>query len=169
MKQTIVNEIMPTVGPVLVAAIMGVFVAIVKSVADVTIKYVCKKKEVIEQKLQLDKHVEEIETAKQIWSIVEEKYRITDNIKDLVKSKADEFDELMLKKIPYLTKNEVEDLRQAIAGKVNEGRELLNKDTLKQQATDLVNKNNALETENTELKNKLAAISNYVPKEEQGQ
>ncbi len=149
--------------------VVGVLVAIIKSVGDVAIEYIAKKKQVVEQRLQLDKHVEEIETAKQIWNIVEEKYRITDNIKDLTKSKSDMFDKLLLEKIPYLTEDEVKMLRQAIAGEVNKGKAMLNEDNLKQQATDLVNKNNALETENTELKNKLAAISNYVPKEEQGQ
>ncbi|MDQ0149115.1 cobalt ABC transporter permease [Eubacterium multiforme] len=166
MKETIVNEIIPSVGPVLIAAIMGVFVAIVKSVADVIIKYVGKKKEVVEQRLQLDKHIEEVETAKQVWNIVEEKYRITDNIKQLVKSKADEFDKLLLEKIPYLNEKDVKELRLAIAGKVNEGREMLNKDSINKQAKELVDKNSKLETENIELKNKLAAISNYVPTED---
>lgn len=57
----------------------------------------------VEQKLKIAQHEEEIKTAKQIWNIVEEKYRITDNIKDLAKSKADYFYKLLLEKIPYLT------------------------------------------------------------------
>lgn len=147
--------------------VVGVLVAIIKSVGDVAIEYIAKKKQVVEQRLQLDKHIEEIETAKQIWNIVEEKYRITDNIKDLAKSKADMFDKLLLEKIPYLTKDEVNQLRQALAGEINKGKAMLNEDNLKQQATELVNKNNDLEIENAELKNKLAAISNYVPTEQQ--
>ena len=147
--------------------ITGILVALIKSVGDVVIEYIAKKKQVVEQRLQLDKHIEEIETAKQIWNIVEEKYRITDNIKDLAKSKADEFDKLLLEKIPYLTKDEVNQLRQALAGEINKGKGMLNEDNLKQQATELVNKNNALEIENEELKNKLSAISNYVPTEQQ--
>ncbi|BDU93631.1 cobalt ABC transporter permease [Clostridium perfringens] len=92
--------------PILTAltlGIVGVILAIIKSVGDVTIQYIAKKKEMVEQKLKLDQHEEEIKTAKQIWNIVEEKYRITDNIKDLAKSKADYFDKLLLEKIPYLT------------------------------------------------------------------
>ena len=148
--------------------VVGILVAIIKSVGDVAIEYIGKKKQVVEQRLQLDKHVEEIETAKQVWNIIEEKYRITDNIKDLAKSKADAFDKLLLEKIPYLTEEQVKMLRQAIAGEVNKGKAMLNEDNLKQQATELVNKNNALENENATLKNKLAAISNFVPTE-QGQ
>lgn len=146
--------------------ITGVLVAIIKSVGDVIIEYIAKKKEVVEQRLQLDKHVEEVETAKQIWNIVEEKYRITDNITNLAKSKADMFDKLLLEKIPYLTEDEVKQLRQALAGEINKGKALLNEDDLKKQAQDLVTKNATLEQENAELKNKLNAISNYVPQEQ---
>lgn len=147
--------------------ITGVLVAIIKSVGDVIIEYIAKKKEVVEQRLQLDKHVEEVETAKQVWNIVEEKYRITDSITNLTKSKADMFDKLLLEKIPYLTEDEVKQLRQALAGEINKGKALLNEDDLKKQAQDLVTKNATLEQENTELKNKLNAISNYVPQEQQ--
>ena len=146
--------------------ITGVLVAIIKSVGDVIIEYIAKKKEVVEQRLQLDKHVEEVETAKQIWNIVEEKYRITDNITNLAKSKADMFDKLLLEKIPYLTEDEVKQLRQALAGEINKGKALLNEDDLKKQAQDLVTKNATLEQENAELKNKLNAISNFVPQEQ---
>ena len=146
--------------------VVGILVAIIKSVGDVAIEYKKKKKDVVEQRLQLDKHVEEIETAKTIWNIIEEKYRITDNIENLAKSKADAFDKLLLRKIPYLTEDQVKDLRLAIAGEINKGKQLLNESTLKDQAKELVNKNTTLEQENAELKNKLNRISQVVPVEQ---
>lgn len=148
--------------------VVGILVAIIKSVGDVSIEYIGKKKQIVEQRLQLDKHVEEIETAKTIWNIIEEKYRITDNIENLAKSKSDAFDKLLLEKIPYLTESQVKDLRLAIAGEINKGKQLLNESTLKDQAKELVNKNTTLEQENAELKNKLNRISQVVPVE-QGQ
>lgn len=147
--------------PILTAltlGIVGVILAIIKSVGDVTIQYIAKKKEMVEQKLKLDQHEEEIKTAKQIWNIVEEKYRITDNIKDLAKSKADYFDKLLLEKIPYLTGEQVKMLRQAIAGEVNKGKKQLFEDSLKQQATQLVEENEKLKLLNAETENKLAAV-----------
>ncbi|MGV2803902.1 cobalt ABC transporter permease [Clostridium perfringens] len=147
--------------PILTAltlGIVGVILAIIKSVGDITIQYIAKKKEMVEQKLKLDQHEEEIKTAKQIWNIVEEKYRITDNIKDLAKSKADYFDKLLLEKIPYLTKEQVKMLRQAIAGEVNKGKKQLFEDSLKQQATQLVEENEKLKLLNAETENKLAAV-----------
>ncbi|MBI6030947.1 cobalt ABC transporter permease [Clostridium perfringens] len=147
--------------PILTAltlGIVGVILAIIKSVGDVTIQYIAKKKEMVEQKLKLDQHEEEIKTAKQIWNIVEEKYRITDNIKDLAKSKADYFDKLLLEKIPYLTEEQVKMLRQAIAGEVNKGKKQLFEDSLKQQANKLVEENEKLKLLNAETENKLAAV-----------
>lgn len=147
--------------PILTAltlGIVGVILAIIKSVGDVTIQYIAKKKEMVEQKLKLDQHEEEIKTAKQIWNIVEEKYRITDNIKDLAKSKADYFDKLLLEKIQYLTEEQVKMLRQAIAGEVNKGKKQLFEDSLKQQATQLVEENEKLKLLNAETENKLAAV-----------
>ncbi|EHR9039691.1 cobalt ABC transporter permease [Clostridium perfringens] len=147
--------------PILTAltlGIVGVILAIIKSVGDVTIQYIAKKKEMVEQKLKLDQHEEEIKTAKQIWNIVEEKYRITDNIKDLAKSKADYFDKLLLEKIPYLTEDQIKMLRQAIAGEVNKGKKQLFEDSLKQQATQLVKENEKLKLLNAETENKLAAV-----------
>lgn len=155
----------PILGAIAIG-VVGILVAIIKSVGDVSIEYIGKKKQIVEQRLQLDKHVEEIETAKTIWNIIEEKYRITDNIENLAKSKADAFDKLLLEKIPYLTENQVKDLRLAIAGEINKGKQLLNESTLKDQAKELVNKNTTLEQENAELKNKLNRISQVVPVEQ---
>ena len=142
----------------LTLGIVGVILAIIKSVGKVTIQYIAKKKEMVEQKLKLDQHEEEIKTAKQIWNIVEEKYRITDNIKDLAKSKADYFDKLLLEKIPYLTEDQIKMLRQAIAGEVNKGKKQLFEDSLKQQANKLVEENEKLKLLNAETENKLAAV-----------
>ncbi|EHA6441859.1 coiled-coil domain-containing protein [Clostridium perfringens] len=161
------DNILEPILTALTLGIVGVILAIIKSVGNIAIEYIAKKKEVVEQKLQLDKHEEEIKIAKQIWNIVEEKYRITDNITNLANSKANEFDKLLLKKIPYLSKNEIEDIRQALAGEINKGKTLLNEDNLKKQAKDLANKNSELERENTELKNKLNNISSIAPIKEQ--
>ncbi|MBI6030929.1 cobalt ABC transporter permease [Clostridium perfringens] len=152
------EKILDPILAALTLGIVGVLVAIIKSVGDVTIQYIAKKKEMVEQKLKLDKHEEEFKTAQQVWNIVEEKYRITDNIKDLAKSKADEFDKLLLEKIPYLTEEQVKMLRQALAGEYNKGKAMLNEDSLKQQATQLVEENEKLKLLNAETENKLAAV-----------
>ncbi|WP_346980386.1 cobalt ABC transporter permease [Clostridium perfringens] len=152
------DKILEPVLGALALGIVTVFVAIIKSVGDITIQYIAKKKEMVEQKLKLDKREEEFKVAQQVWNIVEEKYRITDNIKSLVKSKADDFDKLLLEKIPYLTEEEVKMLRQSIAGEVNKGKKLLFEDDLKKQAHELVEENTNLKNENLLLNNKLNTV-----------
>lgn len=152
------DKILEPVLGALALGIVTVFVTIIKSVGDITIQYIAKKKEMVEQKLKLDKHEEEIKTAQQVWNIVEEKYRITDNIKSLVKRKEDDFDKLLLEKIPYLTEEEVKMLRQSIAGEVNKGKKLLFEDDLKKQAHELVEENTNLKNENLLLNNKLNTV-----------
>ncbi|WP_349406352.1 cobalt ABC transporter permease [Clostridium perfringens] len=162
MKDVLLNQI----GPVVIAAVIGIIAVIIKSVGDVVIQLINKKKEEVEQQLELNKHEKEIRVAKEIWNIVEENFRLKDKIEELAKSKADEFDKLLLEKIPYLTKNEVNDIRQAIAGEINKSKAMLNTDDLRKQANDVVTENNKLKSENAELKNKLNAISNYIPAEQ---
>lgn len=157
------QQVLDPIFSAITIAIVGVLVTIIKVVGDSAISYVKTKKKVINEKLQLDKHTHEIEVAKQIWNVVEENYRISDSLRDMAKSKADEFDKLLLEKIPYLTESQIIMLRQTIAGEVNKGKGMLHQDILKDQAAKLTEDNSKLKTENEELKNKLNAISNYVP------
>ena len=88
--------------------------------------------------------------------------RISKNLEDVVKSKADEFDKILLSKIPYLTKSEVSDIRQAIAGEINKGKDELFKDSLKEQQTKIMQQNDQLITENSQLKNKIEQLQNVI-------
>ena len=45
--------------------------------------------------------------AKQIWNIVEEDFRLNEKAKKELHSKADMFDEMLIKKFPYLTKEDL--------------------------------------------------------------
>lgn len=163
MKEILLNQVLPPIFTALAVGVTGVFVAVIKSVGTAIIEYLGKKKKVVEKDLQLSKHQEEINTAKQVWNIVEEKYRITDNLDKFITSKADEFDKLLLEKIPYLTKEQVSELRQALAGEINKGKEALFKENFKEETKKIVEENNKLISENEELKNKLNRISEVVP------
>ncbi|MDH5085887.1 cobalt ABC transporter permease [Clostridium perfringens] len=146
------------------AAAIALFLAtIIKTLGDQLIQLIKVKIEATDQKLKASKFNEAYETGKKIFFAIEEKYRITENIENLAKSKADLFDKMLLENCPYLTKDELIQIRQAIAGEYNKGKAMLNEDSLKQQATELIEENNKLKTEKAELNNKLTAISNYVP------
>ncbi|EGT3606890.1 hypothetical protein ACSW9O_15965 (plasmid) [Clostridium perfringens] len=123
------------------------------------------KKSCIEEKIM--KNREYIDTAKQIWNVVEENFRITESVDKKLSSKADEFDKLLLEKFPELSENDVKELRQSIAGEINKGKAVvLDNSTILKQLQD---KNYTLEAENLKLKTqkaqleeKIAAITNYV-------
>lgn len=158
----LVNQI----GPVVIAAVIGILGVTIKAVGNVIIELIQKKKEEVEQKLEIGKHQQELATAREVWGMIDEQYRITGKVEDLIKSKANDFDKLLLAKIPYLTIDEVQDLRQAIAGEVNKGKKLLNEDSFKTQLIDIQNKNNKLVQENSELKAKLNQVKSVLPIEQ---
>lgn len=166
MKDVFINQILPSVLSALALGFTSALVVLIKKGGDAFINFLASKKDLVNQELKNKKYEHLLIVARSVWNIVEENFRITENVTDIVKSKQDEFDKLLLEKAPYLTKNQISDVRQAIAGEVNKGKTMLNEYSIKDQAKELVNKNDALETENTELKNKLSAISSYVPVEQ---
>ncbi|MGU8444780.1 cobalt ABC transporter permease [Clostridium perfringens] len=157
--EKILDPILSAVG----VALATVLVAIIKSVGNEAVEYLKAKKKVADQKIKESKYNELFEVGKNIWNMVEEKYRVTDNIENLAKSKAAMFDRMLLEKFPHLTERELTEVRQALAGEYNKGKAMLNEDSLKQQADKLIEENEKLKTEKADLNNKLAAISNYVP------
>ncbi|MDU6692151.1 MAG: cobalt ABC transporter permease [Clostridium perfringens] len=152
--EKILDPILSAVG----VALATVLVAIIKSVGNEAVEYLKTKKKVADQKIKESKYAELFEVGKNIWNMVEEKYRVTDNIETLAQSKADMFDNMLLEKFPHLTKEELIEVRQALAGEYNKGKAMLHEDSLKQQATQLVEENEKLKLLNAETENKLAAV-----------
>ncbi|MBM7835702.1 cobalt ABC transporter permease [Clostridium sardiniense] len=167
MKDVFINQILSSVLSALALGFTSALVVLIKKGGDAFINFLDSKKDLVNQELKNKKYEHLLIVARSVWNIVEENFRITENVTDIVKSKQDEFDKLLLEKVPYLTKNQIADVRQAIAGEVNKGKTMLNEDDLKKQATELAGRNNDLESENDELKNKLSAIANYVPTNKQ--
>ncbi|MDT9335443.1 cobalt ABC transporter permease [Clostridium perfringens] len=148
------DPILSTLG----VALASVLVVVIKSLGEATREFIKVKVEAMEQKIKESKYNELFEVGKNIWNMVEEKYRVTDNIETLAQSKADMFDKMLLEKFPHLTKEELTEVRQAIAGEYNKGKAMLHEDSLKQQATQLVEENEKLKLLNAETENKLAAV-----------
>ncbi|XZN74425.1 cobalt ABC transporter permease (plasmid) [Clostridium perfringens] len=99
-------------------ALATVLVVVIKSLGEATREFIKVKVEAMEQKIKESKYNELFEVGKNIWNMVEEKYRVTDNIETLAQSKADMFDKMLLEKFPHLTKEELTEVRQAIAMKI---------------------------------------------------
>ena len=148
------NSIVNVALPIIITGAVGLLAKLIYKVGDVLIDSAKAKKEESGLNQQLVQHKDVINTAKQVWNIIEEKYRITEKVEDLIVSKADMFDDLLLQKIPYLTKENLSDLRQAIAGEFNKGKQaVITDDTLKTSQIELTNTNTSLVNTNNDLTN----------------
>ena len=125
MKEILINQILPIVD----TSVVAILAVIIKQVGNSIIDFFIQKKSEINQKIKINEHQEEINTAREVWNIVEEKFRITENATELLTSKADEFEKVLRQRIPGLSKENLEFLRQTIAGEVNKGRDMLIKDS----------------------------------------
>lgn len=125
MKEILINQILPIVD----TSVVAILAVIIKQVGNSIIDFFIQKKSEINQKIKINEHQEEINTAREVWNIVEEKFRITENATELLTSKADEFEKVLRQRIPGLSKENLEFLRQTIAGEVNKGGDMLIKDS----------------------------------------
>ncbi|MDG5852514.1 hypothetical protein [Clostridium beijerinckii] len=91
-----------------------------------------------------------ITVGKAIWNIVDENFRISKTVEEKVLSKADQFDKLLLAKFPELSQDDVAEIRQSIAGEINQGKDVVvdNSTLIKQ-----------LQDDNTNLKAELAELT----------
>ena len=166
MKEFLISEILPQVLPTIGVVLTAILVTIIKKIGNEAVEYISKKKEVAEQQLNSDKNKEIIEFAMKAWNIVEEEFRVTENLNKFIGTKAEMFDKLLLEKFPILTEKQIAEIRQAIAGEINRGKEALFKDTFKEEVKKIQEDNSKLIQENNDLKNKLNIISGVIPAEE---
>ena len=74
----------------------------------------------IQVKLANTKYEYVLDVAKGIWNRVDEDFRLElQEIIEKYSKKSDYFDELLLKRFPSLTQEDIDEIRQAIAGEIN--------------------------------------------------
>ena len=119
------DQILNQIVPILVTVIVGVLVVVIKSVGDAATSYIQAKKDAIVLKIGVDKYNQQLAFAGSIWDIVEENFRIGGMVWDIILQKQEMFDKLLKEKVPSLTNEQKESLRQSIAGVVNSGRDII--------------------------------------------
>jgi hypothetical protein len=148
----ILKQVYEVAMPILVTGLVGILVKIIAPIGDVAIEYFKEKISASGITKQLAQHQDELLTAKQVWNVIEEKYRLTEKVEDLMVSKADMFEEMLLEKIPYLSKNDITLLNKAISGEFNKGKQaVITDETLKQSNVELQNQNAQLVDQNTNV------------------
>ncbi len=96
-----------------------------------------------------------ITVGKAVWNIVDEHFRISKTVEEKLESKAEMFDKLVLAKFPELSQDDVVEIRQSIAGEINQGKAaVVDNSTLLKQ----------LQDDNTNLKAELAVLTDQFNK-----
>lgn len=153
------NELLLTPGVISIGiTIIGI---IIKPAVDAAITLIKSKKDEVEQSKLIKDHQQQISIAKEIWGIVNEHFRVTKTIEDVIQDKIKMFDDMILKKIPGLTQENIDYLRQTIAGEVNKDKQALQDDKVKQLQEQLQNELNSkakIQSENEKLKQTLLTI-----------
>lgn len=119
------NELINQIVPLLVTCILGILAVVIKAVGDVTIKFLQAKKEEAIARLGQVEYEKRIAVAMDVWGIVDEHFRLNDLIEHTIDDKANYFNDLLLDRIPSLTQEDLDYLRQTIAGQVNAGKGVL--------------------------------------------
>jgi hypothetical protein len=121
MWQTALNTVLAAA----VAALAAVLVTAIKAFGDAGVEYIRQKQKELQVKTGTERYNQNLAFAKSAWAIVDEYFRITPTIEKTIGAKQAKFAEEIRKLIPSVTDSEIEQLRQAVAGEVNKGREAL--------------------------------------------
>jgi hypothetical protein len=152
----VLKQILDSITPIFIGAIVTMLGVIIKQVMPVAVQTILKYKGSIEQVIEVGDHEKLLSTAKEIWNIVEENYRIKKTVLEIVETKAESFNKLLLEKVPGLTEEEINYLRQTIAGEFNKGKEVLT------DTTKVIQENEELKAKNQELQVKLNQVNSLV-------
>lgn len=158
MKEFLLSQI----APILATAIVAVLVAIIKKIGEKVIEFISIKSKEVEQRINASGHAEDLKKAKEVWNIVEEEFRITGTLSKIYNSKVDMFNNLLLQRVPGLSQQNLDDLRQAIAGEYNKGKEALTTNAVVDQSADIAPLQaqiSTLQAENDNLKSTLNQIT----------
>lgn len=162
MKEFIINQIIPGVDTIIATAVTAILVFVIKKIGSPIVDILALKKKEAEIKLENTGYKTNFDKALEVWHIVDDKFRLTENAIDIFGSKEKLFEDLLLNRVPGLTQRNINDLRDAVSGEINKGREKLIKDDKDIQLEELKGKCSELENKNNELQSKFDKINNYI-------
>lgn len=133
MWQTALNTVLVAA----VAALAAVLGKVIVTFGDVGIKILAEKLAAAKVKVGADKWNHWMNLAHSAWDIVDEEFRITPMLEKTFAAKQAEFTAQIKKMIPEITDAEIEQLRQAVAGEVNKGKDAIEGQTQDEQGNGL--------------------------------
>ena len=117
-----VQQIINGVVPVAVTALIAVLVAAIKALGDAGVNFFNEKVAAVKATRETDTLNLWMALARQAWNIVDEEFRITPMLEKTFAAKQAEFSVQIKKLIPGISDEQIEQLRQAIAGEINKGK-----------------------------------------------
>jgi hypothetical protein len=119
---TILTSLLNQAGPILASGVAGTLVFLGKKAGGELKILIPSLQQNLDNKIGAQETAQIENEAQKIWNIVDEQFRITQFVGDTIKAKRDMFNKKLLEKFPGLTQAEIDDVRQAIAGAVNQGK-----------------------------------------------
>jgi hypothetical protein len=116
------NQILNVVEPIIVSAAVACLTALVGLIGNAAVKFISTKKVALEHQIGVDKYNADLQKAREVWGIGDEFFRTHPEMTKTIETAAAKFQDELLKVIPALTTDEIDHLRQAVAGEVNKGR-----------------------------------------------
>lgn len=117
-----VQQIISTIIPVLVTAIAGVLVAAIKAVGDAGVQLINEKIAAVKSSTGAEQWNHWMALARTVWNAVDEEFRITPTLEKTIANKQALFAKKIQQAIPEISDDDIERLRQAVAGEVNKGK-----------------------------------------------
>ncbi len=107
------------------AALAAVLAAAVRAFGDAGVAYLQQKRDELRARMGAQEYDRRLAFAREAWNVVDEYFRITPGLIKTIEAKQEKFAEELKKRLPAVTDTQIEQLRQAVAGEVNKGREAL--------------------------------------------
>ena len=121
------NDFLSIFYPILYTFLTGFLAYVGKEV----LKFAPKIAEYLVAKIGLTNYQKTKAIAWDIWNVIEEHSRLTQIVGDKVQVKMDMFETLIKQKVPGITNDEIETIRQSIAGEFNKDKPLVIKALVK--------------------------------------
>lgn len=119
------KELSSQVLPIIIQAIVTILGVVISTIGVIAVKYVQAKKTELINKIGKDKYNQEKAYALDIWNLVDEHFRISGISNVTIGEKVALFEKELLKKVPYLTQDELDSLRLSLGGVINKGKKAI--------------------------------------------
>ena len=113
------KEISNQVLPVIVNCVVSILGIIITVVGAHIINFIKLKNAELIKNMGISKYNSDKALALDIWTLVDEYFRIHQSIDNAIENKVRMFNDELKKKCPYITQEELDFLRQTVAGAVN--------------------------------------------------